>query len=351
MDARFHPAKGERGIVSDGFVRLGPMLAWPRVLDEFGVDTEGLLAAVGLERGDFGDPETVVSFRSVDMLLRRSAAATGCDHLGVLIGREGTLSSLGAVGFLMQASPSVGDALGVLQRHLQVQDRGAVVEFDVDGDSAYLRYLVVVGGLAAVDQIYAIAGLVGCNLMKALCGARWRPTEVQLPFSPPRDRPVYRDAFDAPLRFDADRLTIVFPAAQLAWRPPTADPLLWRMMSERVRQLEAALHLTWPDQVRRVLRSMIFDGGCSPTALAQRLGTSPRSLHRRLAAAGTTVRKIRDEVWADAACQLLASTGKSATEIATVLGYSEASAFTRAFRRWRGVGPAQWRAALEARAH
>jgi AraC-like DNA-binding protein len=300
-------------------------------------------------RADFGDPETVVSFRAVDALLQRSAAATGCDHLGVMIGREGSLSSLGAVGFLMQASPSVGDALGLLQRHLQVQDRGAVVEFDVDGTSAYLRYLVVVGGLAAVDQIYAIAGLVGCNLMKALSGARWRPTEVQLPFSPPRNRSVYRAEFDAPLRFDADRLTIVFPAAQLADRPPTADPLLWRMMSERVRQLEAALHLTWPDQVRRELRSMIFGRGCSPAALAQRLGTSARSLHRHLAAAGTTVRELRDEVRADAACQLLASTGKSATEIATVLGYSEASAFSRAFRRWRGIGPAQWRAAVDAR--
>lgn len=347
MSFHLQSSKGERGVVADGFVRLGPLLAWPRILDELCADTDDLLTSVGLGRSDFGDPETVVSFRTIDALLRHSAEATGCSHLGVLIGREASLSSLGVVGFLMQASPSVGDALRLLQRHLQVQDRGAVVQFDVRGSAACLGYRVVVTGLAAVDQIHVMAGLVGCNVMRALCGAEWRPTEVQLPFSSPRDRSPYRDAFHAPLRFDAERLTIVFPSAHLASPPPTADPLLWRLMSERVQQLESAMDLTSMDQVRRLLRSMVFEDTCSPETIAERLGTSLRSLHRHLAAAGTSVRKLREEVRADAACQMLTSTGKSATEIASLLGYSELSAFTRAFRRWRGVAPTRWRAEIE----
>jgi AraC-like DNA-binding protein len=348
MDTRTRPTKAERGVVWDKAIRLGPMLALPAILDEFGVETDTLLGAVGLVRADFGDPENVVPFHSVDTLLRLCREATGCDHLGVLIGREITLRSLGAIGVLMQASPTVGDAHQVLHRYLHIHDRGAVVEFDVYADRVYLRYLVVVPDLRAVDQIYTIAGLAGCNLLRELCGTGWQPTEVQLPFSPTRNRAVYRDAFGAPLRFNAERLAVVFQTSHLARRPPKSDAAIWQTMSTRVRALEAALRLTLPDQVRRLLRSMVFEQNAMREALAERLGVSARTLNRQLSEAGTSVRQLHQEVLADTACQLLLWTNKSATEIGAVLGYCEASAFTRAFRRWRGVGPAEWRAAANA---
>jgi AraC-like DNA-binding protein len=71
---------------------------------------------------------------------------------------------------------------------------------------------------------------------------------------------------------------------------------------------------------------------------------SLRTLNRRLHAKGTSLQEIRDQVTAQAACQLLGNTDKPASEVALILGYSDSSAFTRAFRRWRGVPPAQWRA-------
>lgn len=336
--------KGDRGVVTDGSVRLGPMFAWPRVLDDFGIETDAMLAGLGLERADFDDPETVLSFRAVDALMVRSTSATACDHLGVLIGRHATLSSLGAVGFLMKASPTVGEALALLQRHLQVQDRGAVVHLSVVGAYANLRYLITVPGLAAIDQLYTIAALVGRNLMRGMCGRPWRPTEVELPFSPPPHRMAYQQAFDAPLRFDADRVGIVFPASDLARPLPSADPFLSRMMAERISQLEADMQLGLPDNVRRLLRTRIFVENTTSAFVAHRLGITVRTLHRRLAEAGTSVRALRDEVACDAACQLLSATAKPAGEIAGLLGYSDASAFTRAFRRWRGVAPARWRA-------
>jgi AraC-like DNA-binding protein len=269
--------------------------------------------------------------------------ATGCRHIAVLIGERTTLSTMGAVGLLMQASPTVGHALQVMGKHFHVHDRGAQLAFERHDGIVQLSYRITVAEVEAIDQVYTVAALAGYHLMRALCGRTWRPLEVLLPFRRPSDTRPLRHALDALLRFDADRLTLAFPAADLDRPVPTADPLLYRMMSERIELLEAKQRRDLPGRVRDLMRSMVFRDDCSAALVANRLGMSRRSLNRRLKDRGTSLQRIRDEVCADAACQMLASTEKPASEVALILGYSDPSAFTRAFRRWRGVAPAQWR--------
>jgi AraC-like DNA-binding protein len=97
-------------------------------------------------------------------------------------------------------------------------------------------------------------------------------------------------------------------------------------------------------EVRQWMRAMIFAAGCTPRVVAARLGLPLRTLNRRLAEQGTSVRALRDEVRRDTACHLLAQTAKTAGEVGRMLGYTEPAAFTRAFRRWTGTAPARWRA-------
>jgi AraC-like DNA-binding protein len=79
--------------------------------------------------------------------------------------------------------------------------------------------------------------------------------------------------------------------------------------------------------------------------VAKRFCLDPRTLRRRLADEGTSFMQLREEACRGLACQLLEGTRMPANEIAAQIGYSNPSAFTRAFRRWTGIGPAQWRAA------
>jgi len=319
-------------------------MAWAEVLGRLGVDAGALFAEHGLTPEDFRDPENVLPVRTLGRLLRRSVEASGCQHIGVLVGRPASLSALGAVGFLMQASPTVGVALQELERNLHFHDQAATLSLQVEGNYVVLGYRITTPEVEALGQIYAVAALIGSNFMRSMCGNGWRPTEVRLPFARPRDARPLRDAVGAPLRFDADRLALVFPASDLVRPLASADPLLHRMMSERLQQLEATSRDGLVDHVRRLLRTLVFLPHGTPTVVAGRLGLSLRTLNRRLAAEGTSVRSLSDEVAMDAARQLLASTAKSAGEIALLLGYSDASAFTRAFRRNCGTAPAQWRA-------
>ncbi|HEX5640291.1 MAG TPA: AraC family transcriptional regulator [Burkholderiaceae bacterium] len=314
------------------------------MLDRLDADTDALLSEFGLERAYFDDAENTVPTVVVGRMFHRIVQVTGCDHLGVLLGRSVTLSAMGAVGVLMQASPNVAHAIEVMGRHFHVHDKGA--QLSVEGDSKAVRigYRLTARDVDMVEEIYTLAAMAGLAFLRALCGKGWRPLEFQFPFRRPRTVETLREALGVPLKFDAEQMWMVFPAADLARPLPSADPLLYRMMAERIEQLEAQQRRDLVGRVRDVMQTVIFLEASNASIIASRMGMSLRTLNRRLRAEGTSLQAIRDEVTAEAACQLLGNTEKPASEVALMLGYSDSSAFTRAFRRWCGVPPAQWRA-------
>jgi AraC-like DNA-binding protein len=280
--------------------------------------------------------------RTVGSLLRRAVEATGCEHLGLLVGQRATISSLGAVGFLMQSAPTVGDALAALSRHLAAHDRGAVVTLRLDGKFGALGYRILARGVHASEQIYTVAAMVANAIMRAMCGVEWRAHEFRLPFRP-RETLLYRQAFEAPVCFDSEECSMIFATSLLARPLRTADALLHRMMAERIREIESRTRGDLLDSAHDHLAAMVLLPTCTREILAHRLGLSRRTLTRRLAEYGVTFQQLRDAACRDAAYEFLANTDRSAGDVAGLLGYSDASAFTRAFQRWSGVTPSSWR--------
>ena len=97
------------------------------------------------------------------------------------------------------------------------------------------------------------------------------------------------------------------------------------------------------DDVRRVMSGMIGTSRVQRDAIARAFGVSTSTLHRQLSEIGTSYRDLLDEVRSEAACRILADTALPTSQVAMMLGYSEASAFTRSFKRRFGCGPAEWR--------
>jgi AraC-like DNA-binding protein len=121
------------------------------------------------------------------------------------------------------------------------------------------------------------------------------------------------------------------------------------MLQARVDELEADDRQAFPDLVRRVLRPALLTGNASEEQIAGLFGIHPRTLHRRLRAFDTSYRRLLDESRYEYGRQMLADSRMELGQIAAHLGYSEPSAFTRAFRRWSGVAPALWRKRAQAR--
>jgi AraC-like DNA-binding protein len=330
-----------------GYIHLGVAKEIAPALRDLGCDPDPIIRAAGLDPALFEDGANVIPFAALGRLLTLGVARTHCPHLGLLVGQRATILSLGLVGRLMLHSVTVGDALRALVSNLSIQNRGAVPSLSVEGDTALFRYEVYQPEVESTDQIADGSIAVAVNALRALCGADWNPTEVLLPRAAPADREPYRRCFRAPVRFDQEVAAIVFPARDLDRRVAGADPVLRAMLEERIQHLRAPPESELADHIRRLLRTRLTRNRCSAEDIADLLKMHRRTLTRHLKDSGMGYRAIANEVRFEIARQLLEDTEVPLGQIAAALGYSEASAFTRAFRRWSGQTPTAWREACE----
>jgi AraC-like DNA-binding protein len=333
-------------LVVNGSARVGPIAAIPELLREWGVDPADVGAAVGIDARLFDDPDNTIPFAVGGRLFRECVLRSGCPHFGLLVGMRSTPSSLGVLSHLMQHSPDVGEALRNLVVYLQLQDRGAVPIFAVREGSALFGYTIYEKGVVAVDQIYDAVMAIAWNILRDLCGPKFGISEVLFQHTAPEDEDAYRRFFNAPLRFDSDQTALVFPATWLDHPIVGADTRQYQTLVAEADALMDRVAIDFVAQVRRVLCGLVITGRGTVEQTAFLFGMHRRSLNRKLAARETSFRAVLEEVRFEIAQQLLRDTRIPLVHIAEALGYTAASTFTRAFRRWSGHSPSSWRAAL-----
>jgi AraC-like DNA-binding protein len=331
--------------VTDGAVRTGPLLGIPGLLRELGQDPDTVLAAAGLDPHSLDDPEGVIDFSALGRLTQHCVEATGCPHFGLLWGQRTCLSAMGLVGMLGQHSPDLGTALRNVILYFHIHDRGAVPRLAVSEGCALVGYTIYQPAAEATAQIYDGVIAITNNVLRALYGPGWQPSEVLLARAKPLDAEPYRKVFRAPIRFGAEQSAVVFPAAWLSHPVPGADPSLLKEIQDRIAAIESMGGGDIVVQVRRVLCNLITSGEASMDAVAMVFAVHRRTLNRRLRERGITFRQLIEDVRRQLARQLLRDTDLPVLTIAETLGYGDAPAFTRAFRRWSGTTPSAWRAA------
>jgi AraC-like DNA-binding protein len=190
---------------------------------------------------------------------------------------------------------------------------------------------------------------------RSLIGAPRPPREVWLAHSPFHDPALYERHFGAPVRFSQPLNAILFDPRVLDEPIPRADALSLRYLESLAERLSAERPppnpATLAERVRSAISSCLQEGEVSQERAARRLALSARTLQRRLQEEGTSFSDLHDEVLAVTAKALLRAPGRMIHDVAFALGYAETSSFYRAFKRWTGVTPEEWRsaAAREAR--
>ena len=327
----------------ESVVRIGTLMALPAVLRSLGANPVEVLAEVGYDLTLFDDPDNRITYTARNHLFAHCVTRTSCQHLGLLIGRQTGLDSLGMVGLLVKYSPDVGTALRNLVRCLHLHVRGAVTSLETDGDTASLSYEIYQPGVEATTQIGDGAVAIMYNIMRTLCGPDWKPAEVRFAHRKPDDVRPFRQFFRSSLRFDTEQNAVVFAADWLDLRLTEADPELRRLLQQQIDVLEVTYGDDLPGQVRSVLRTALLTGHARSDQVAALFSIHSRSLSRRLKGFGTSFQELLDEGRFEIARQMLEDTRMEVSQIAMTLDYADASAFTRAFRRWSGTTPAQWR--------
>ena len=205
-----------------------------------------------------------------------------------------------------------------------------------------------------LDLTAALPVCVGLALLHRLfgwaIGGHLQLVAVELSY-PRQFEEIHDLVFAAPLVFDAARPAIVFERALLQAPMMRTEAELDAFIARSPAGLlsRPAHEATVAEQVRRMVEHAIRDHRPaeipSSDEVARRLAISPQTLRRRLAADGTAYRRVRDEVLRDAAVTSLVAGEESIAHLAIRLGFSEPSAFTRAFHRWTGNPPSAYRSA------
>jgi len=296
--------------------------------------------------GSDRDPDAFIPFRHFAQLLEDAALELGDPCLGLRIGLATHPRDIGPLGFVLLNSPTVGAAVDNLVRYLGFHQTGAEITAKQDRGHWRLAYRVLHPALSDFYQdAECTIGILVAGMAHLGIGES-SPVEVHFRRNAPAHEEAYREALPSvAVRFDQP-VDAVLVDPDVADHPIVgADQELLHILEQHAQFLlqqapgEDELH----SRVEQAVAQSLHSGQPRITRVARALGMGERTLQRRLSERGLTFNDVVDQVRERLARQNVARDDVTLTEVAFLLGYSDSSAFIRAFRRWTGETPHVYR--------
>ena len=309
-----------------------------------GVPRERLLAQAGMAPAELARERW-----PIDHITRLWRAAVHCTQdagFGLKAGALVGPGSFNVVSYLLQSAPSLRAAIGVVQQYQRLISDGGRFQVIAGAQAGWVVYHPRQGALAfSPHQIEAVLAAV-VAFSRWATGQPVRPLQVQ--FSQPRVGPLagYREAFGCPVAFEQAFSGVLLDNALLDAPLPQADAQLARLHHQYAAQRLAVLHEggALAQELRAWIAAVLPDRVPTRAEAAQALGLSERTLARRMQAQQLSFSALLDAVRREAALQAVAQPGRALADIGQALGFAEPAVFWRAFKRWTGCTPLQWRA-------
>jgi AraC-like DNA-binding protein len=316
--------------------RVGSSFSLPEVVRSLGHSPETVFATARVDPALYTHPENRILAKDLGRLFACAAEVTARRDVSLLVASSFRPPGLGLVGELAAEGPDVLTALRNLVRLLEYNTLAGYPTFSIAETTAALGFELRYADFPGANFI--LEGAIGICLrfMQWLCGKEWQPEEVHLSGRQPADPRPFRHFFGAPIRFSATNDAVVFSSGWLD------RPVLREQQRLDVSRLEIVA-APFSELVRRQAAMTLGFGPIGARQLARQLGVSARQIFRRLRAEGTTCLQLVNDVRFSRARHLLAAGDAPIIEIALALGYPDQSSFTRAFTRWSGLPPSEWR--------
>ena len=299
-------------------------------LDALGIQTEAIREGCNLP-ADLAAPDVVLPEATWEALWVHAQRARPEATLALEVGMRVPFGVFGPLDYLAGSAPTLGAALESLEQYFRLVARG--VRVDVAGNEIRVEDALQTGYATDEFTIGTLIGRFGPYLPAGFVerlGLRRRST------------PGFEALVGAPVIFDCRGASLTVRLdADTPMR--TRDEALHRTMRALVDRLElGAEHDELERAIRARLRLHSGRSSDSVAEVAKALGMSTRTLHRRLADVERTWQGVVDDYRGDEAERLLAA-GRDVTAVAFALGFKDVSSFSRAFKRWKGMPPSQWR--------
>ncbi|WP_069086630.1 AraC family transcriptional regulator [Pseudomonas sp. TCU-HL1] len=304
-----------------------------------GTDPDKVLVRVGLPPG--GLPAGRFPHAAQGQFWKAAAAECGEEHVGLyLAGHLPAFHGL-LLEYLFLSSGTFGEGLHHALRYVRLLSDTLSAKLDVEGERAVLSFGQHSGSSRHFPEM--LAGAV-IRLFHALTEGQFKPHEVQLMHAEGAPAERYQAVYGCPATLGANRYALIFDADVLDKPSRHAAPDLLRMHESLARrQLAEVERLDLVRQVRELIGELLVDGGATLEQVAARLNMPARRLRERLAMAGVRFNDLVTDYRCRLAKELLLKTDERIEVIVERTGFSEPSTFYRAFKRWMGETPVEFR--------
>lgn len=318
-----------------------------RQLDALGLDSTALCQAAGLDPAMLDDPNARCPLGATTRLWQLAVAASGDPALGLSTSRHVAPTTFHALGMAVMASGSLREVFERIVRYHQVVSDVLELELRDVGSTCEFHFRLPAGSPAPAPEAIDAFVAIYVRTCRNRLGRDYAPLAVHLRRSPPADPQPWLDVFRAPVHFAAAEDMLCFASADLDRPLADGNPEL-AAHNEAVlrRRLEALQPDTVARRLRRALEQCLPNGEPSAESLAHGLHLSLRSLQRHLSEEGSSYEQVLAETRHALAMQHLQAQDCSISEVAYLLGFADSSSFSRAFKRWSGQSPSQYRDSL-----
>ena len=329
-----------------GTIATGPTQALLAAIGRDGTDPAAIAAKVGVRKSSFEGSAQVMPLATFTTILEVAASDRLDSTLGLRLGNKFPLQELGPIAMLVMSSKTVGDSLEKFTKYFPCLQSSTRTDLSVSNGVARLAYSISDSTVPfrVQDAIFTLA--LEYAMIRKLLGFAWKCGSIDFEHVPGSDIAAYRAHFNCPVRFRRQENAIIFPASYLYQANFQSDEASSSKMEATLAGMlettQARLGLiegleAW--MAARLSRSFSVD----IEKAADEFGMSLRSFQRKLSDHGVSYLEVRNRIRGRIGKCLLAETKLSVTDIAFYLGYSETSAFTRAFSQQSGFSPNAYR--------
>lgn len=312
-----------------------------------GVAPEALCRAAGLELSALEDADNQIPFAQLVRLTEQGARLTGDDAFGLHVGERTDAKTYGLLGYVTINSRTFGEALNRLIRYQQLRTDAVKFSLEIAGADVHLAYHYLTTDVSPQERRQESEEMMSTmiKVWRKLTGVDWMPREVHFEHARPRDVSEHERIFRAPVRFVKPLTKLIFDASILTLPLAEADLTLGSLLEQQAEELlaKSPRHGVFSNQVQQLIKESLPTGEAQIDFVRRKLGVSSRTLQRKLQEEGTSYQKLLEATQRTLAEFYLQKPEIAICEVSYLLGFSQPSAFHRAFRRWTGVTPKEFR--------
>jgi AraC-like DNA-binding protein len=318
---------------------------------ELGLEVEALLREVGLDRQTLSDPDARIPTEQADRLWQLAYAVSRDPLLALRSAEALPFGSYRVLDFVAAHAPTVGDGLAAIARYFPLVDGRVAIQVDLRADPVVIRFDSDPPGLELPPpaQEYTLAAIVLRS--REGTGVDWAPARVDFTYPEPGYRSEHDRLLRGRVRFRQPQVTL--RVSRAVWDTPSkgSNEALHQVLEQHAAMLLERIPEgteKFDALVRRTVAGQLSGGAPTIKVVADKLGMGTKTLQRRLKAEEVTFAELLDEVRLEWARLYLSDPGIALAEISWLLGFSEQSAFSRAFKRGTGRSPTAWRSEVGA---